>query len=44
MGITVFAFAPFSKRRAFILTLDQTDRFIEDGINIEIKPAWKWLD
>jgi len=31
------------KRRAAIVTLDQTDRLREDGVAIEIVPAWKWL-
>ena len=31
------------KRRAMVLTLDQTDRLHEDGITIDILPAWRWL-
>lgn len=26
-----------------ILTLDQSDEFIKDGVKIEIVPVWKWL-
>jgi hypothetical protein len=32
------------KRRALVLTLDQTDRLKEDGVEIEVQPAWRWLD
>ena len=32
------------KRRALVLTLDQTDHFREDGVEIEVLPAWQWLD
>ena len=31
-------------RRCRLLTLDQTDRLREDGVEIEILPAWQWLD
>ena len=31
-------------RRCRVLTLDQTDRLHEDGVEIEILPAWQWLD
>jgi len=30
-------------RRAFVLTLDQRDKITEDGLAIEILPAWEWL-
>lgn len=31
------------KRRALILTLDQTDRLTEDGLSIDVRPVWRWL-
>lgn len=31
------------KRRAVVLTLDQEDRLVEDGIEIEVRRAWQWL-
>ena len=31
------------KRRAIVLTLDQTDCLQEDGITIDVLPAWRWL-
>ena len=31
------------RRRALVLTLDQTDRLREDGVEIEIAPAWRWM-
>jgi hypothetical protein len=31
------------RRRALVVTLDQADRLIEDGVDIEIVPAWRWL-
>jgi len=31
------------KRRALVLTLNQTDRLREDGVNIEVMPAWWWM-
>lgn len=31
------------QRRAIVFTLDQTDSLIEDGLAIEVMPAWKWL-
>jgi len=30
-------------RRALVITLDQSDRLREDGIEIEVVPAWHWL-
>jgi uncharacterized protein len=30
-------------RRATILTLDQTDRLREEGMTIEVLPAWRWM-
>ncbi len=32
------------KRRALVLTLDQSDRLTVDGVEIEVLPAWQWLD
>ena len=31
------------KRRAVVVTLNQTDRLREDGVEIEVIPAWRWL-
>jgi hypothetical protein len=31
------------RRRPLILTLDQRDRLVEDGLEIEVRPAWEWL-
>jgi predicted AAA+ superfamily ATPase len=31
------------KRRAVVVTLDQTDRMREDGVKIEVIPAWRWM-
>ncbi len=31
------------RRRAVVITLDQTDHLIEEGIEIEILPAWRWM-
>jgi len=31
------------RRRAVVVTLDQTDRLIEDGTQIEVVPAWRWM-
>jgi len=31
------------RRRAFVVTLDQTDRLIEGGAEIEVLPAWRWM-
>ncbi len=31
------------KRRALVVTLDQTDRLREDGVEIEVVPAWRWM-
>jgi len=30
-------------RRAIVLTLDQTDRLIEDGVTIDLIPVWRWM-
>jgi len=32
------------QRRALVLTLNQTDRLIEEGVEIKVQPAWQWLD
>jgi hypothetical protein len=26
-----------------VLTLDQSDRFVEEGVEVEVMPAWQWL-
>ena len=31
------------RRRAMVLTLDQTDRVVEDGVRIDVLPAWRWM-
>jgi uncharacterized protein len=31
------------RRRALVVTLDQTDRLREDGVDIEVIPAWRWM-
>jgi predicted AAA+ superfamily ATPase len=31
------------RRRALVITLDQSDRLIEDDVEIEVLPAWRWL-
>jgi len=31
------------RRRALVVTLDQTDRLIEGGVEIEVLPAWRWM-
>lgn len=31
------------QRRALIVTLDQTDRLREAGVEIEVVPAWRWM-
>ncbi len=31
------------RRRAVVVTLNQTDRLVEEGIGIEVVPAWRWL-
>jgi hypothetical protein len=32
-----------SRRRARIVTLDQADRLREDGVSVEVTPAWRWM-
>lgn len=31
------------KRKAVVVTLDQTDRLREGGVEIEVVPAWRWM-
>jgi uncharacterized protein len=31
------------KRRALVLTLNQTDRLREEGVPIAVTPAWRWM-
>ena len=31
------------QRRAVVVTLDQSDRLREDGVEIDVVPAWRWL-
>ena len=31
------------KRRAVVVTLDQSDRLREDGVEIDVIPAWRWM-
>lgn len=35
---------PGPKRRAVIITLDQAQSVSADGLEVEIVPAWRWLD
>jgi predicted AAA+ superfamily ATPase len=30
-------------RRTLVVTLDQADQLREDGVNIEVIPAWRWM-
>jgi hypothetical protein len=32
-----------SHPRALVVTLDQADRLVEDGVKIDVVPAWRWL-
>lgn len=32
------------RRRAVVVTLDQTDRLREDGVEVDVVPAWSYLD
>ena len=34
---------PRGKRQALVVTLDQTDHLREDGVKIEVVPAWRWM-
>ena len=29
--------------RAIVVTLDQSDRLIEDGVTIDVVGAWRWM-
>jgi predicted AAA+ superfamily ATPase len=31
------------RRRAIVITLDQSDRFTEDGVSVDVVPAWRWM-
>jgi predicted AAA+ superfamily ATPase len=31
------------RRRAIVVTLDQADRLVEDGVTIDVVPAWRWM-
>jgi predicted AAA+ superfamily ATPase len=31
------------RRRALVVTLDQADRLVEDGVKIDVVPAWRWM-
>ena len=31
------------RRRAVVITLDQADSLTEDGVEIEVLPAWRWM-
>jgi len=31
------------RRRGLVITLDQADRLVEDGVAIEVVPAWRWM-
>lgn len=31
------------RRRAIVVTLDQSDRLVEDGVSIDVVPAWRWM-
>jgi hypothetical protein len=30
-------------RRGLVVTLDQSDRLVEDGVAIDVVPAWRWM-
>ena len=30
-------------RRGLVVTLDQSDRLVEDGVRIDVVPAWRWM-
>ena len=31
------------RRRGLVITLDQFDRLVEDGVEIDVVPAWRWM-
>jgi hypothetical protein len=31
------------RRRGLVITLDQSDRLVEDGVAIDVVPAWRWM-
>ena len=30
-------------RRGLVITLDQSDRIVENGVTIDVVPAWRWM-
>ena len=32
------------QRKALVVTMDQTDRLNASGLEVEVVPAWAWLD
>ena len=42
-GVVAAARLP-GRRRAVVVTLDQTDHLREDGVDVEVVPAWRFLD
>jgi len=31
------------RRRGLVVTLDQSDRLVQDGVTIDVVPAWSWM-
>ena len=31
------------RRRGLVVTLDQSDRLVDDGVTIDVVPAWRWM-
>jgi len=31
------------RRRGLVVTLDQSDRLVQDGVTIDVVPAWRWM-
>jgi hypothetical protein len=31
------------RRRGLVITLEQADRLVEDGVAIDVVPAWRWM-
>ncbi|MFY9342320.1 MAG: ATP-binding protein [Planctomycetota bacterium] len=31
------------RRQALVLTMDQAERLVEEGVEIDVQPAWRWL-
>ena len=42
-GVVAAARLP-GRRRAVVVTLDQTDHLREDGVDVEVVPAWRFLE